>query len=151
MNAVCADLQRHQGCDDKMSCFYSNKCRDSVTFCQEIYSRIRNCIHELTLQKLELGEMISLQRSQQGGGEYSFHRRGKEVKKKKGKRQKLTVRIWQQSSNLETLGGRKRSLRGLYVSEQEREGDHRPTAAQRQEPPPGDKDTCDFNSLLLSV
>lgn len=82
MNAVCADLQRHQGCDDKMSCFYSNKCRDSVTFCQEIYSRIRNCIHELTLQKLELGEMISLQRSQRGGGEYSFHRRGKEVKKK---------------------------------------------------------------------
>lgn len=59
--------------------------------------------------------------------------------------------MWQRSSNLETLGGRERSPRGLYVSERESEGDHRPIAAQWQEPPRGDKDTCDFNSLLLSA
>lgn len=74
---------------------------------------------------------------------YSQQRRGEEEEKK---REERIVRMWQRSSNLETLGGRERSLRGLYVSEWERERDHRPIAAQWQEPPRGDKDTCDFSS-----
>lgn len=57
--------------------------------------------------------------------------------------------MWQRSSNLETLGGRERSPRGLCVSERASGGDHRPIAAQWQEPPRGDEDTCDFNSLQL--
>lgn len=57
--------------------------------------------------------------------------------------------MWQRSGNLETLGGRERSLRGLCVSERESERDHRPVAAQWQEPPRRDEDTCDFSSLLV--
>ena len=64
---------------------------------------------------------------------------------------KESVRLWQQSSNLETLGGRERSLRGLYVGAPAREGDHRPVAAHWQEPPHGRKDTWDFSCLLLPV
>lgn len=134
-----------------MSCFYSYKCRDSVTFCQEIYSRRGEPrTRAKRYESLNLAKWWAYSEVSEGEASALFTAEEKEVKKKKKeemKRQKQTVRMWQQSSNLETLGGRERSLRGLYVSE----GDHRPIAAQWQEPPPGDKGTCDFNSLLLCV
>lgn len=116
-------------------------------YCQEIYSRRRYCTYKLTsrLHYAWSGHNDKLTVKSVRGRWllYSQHRREK-------KKEERIVRMWQRSSNLETLGGRERSLRGLYVSEQESEGDHRPIAAQWQEPPRGDKDTCDFNSLLLS-
>lgn len=90
-------------------------------------------------------------KSARGEVKNTIHSRGKGEKKKK-KSEKWIVRMLPQISNLETLGGRERSLRGLYVSERASEGDHRHvagtvTGACMQ----GQGHVCDFTSLLLSV